>query len=193
MTTEPVLIGFADRVRLRRFITAWEAKLTRDGEQLSRLRARLAASVAIAGHEIPNTLLTIGTQVRLRDLDRGRSFVWTVALPADEEVALTARSPLSWSGATLLGAREGDVLEWESHAGRRKVRIEAVLFQPEAGQQAQPRTRRRVRAKGGQRADAKPHSSNRFSVELEGGAKRRLTWRGKLCGRPGPSGQRPDS
>jgi hypothetical protein len=41
-----------------------------------------------------------------------------------------ARSPLSWSGATLLGRREGDEFEWRTRAGGRRVRIETVMFQP---------------------------------------------------------------
>jgi regulator of nucleoside diphosphate kinase len=138
-------IGCRDRVRLCRFIGAWEERLTRDREQIAKLRARVRASVAVPAEEVPPTVVTMNTQVRVRDLDSGHAFVWTVSLPPDDEVAVTARSPFSWSGATLLGAREGDELQWKSRRGLRRVRIEAVLFQPEAQQRTQSRSRMRAR------------------------------------------------
>lgn len=131
---DSVLIGVRDRGRLKRYVAAWEAKLSRDAEHLAKVRARLRSCVELIEDSVPATLVTIGSQVRVRDLESGKSFVWTVVLPPDEEVALTARSPLSWSGATLIGAHEGEELLLDSSAGPRKVRIEAVLFQPEAAQ-----------------------------------------------------------
>jgi len=145
VSEKPKLIDYRDRVRLCRFIEAWEARLTRDRKQIARLRARLRAAVAAPAREVPPTVVTMNTQVRVRDLDSGCAFVWTVVLPTDDEVAVTAGSPFSWSGATLLGAREGDELQWESRRGLRRVRIEAVLCQPEAPQRTQSRLARRAR------------------------------------------------
>lgn len=138
---ESVLIGKRDRGRLTQYVAAWEAKLSRDAKYLAKVRARLSSSVELPEDLVPATQVTIGSQVCIRDLDTGKSFVWTVALPPDDEVALTVRSPLSWSAATLIGAREGDEILLDSPAGRRRVRIEAVLFQPEVPQ-ARPPARR---------------------------------------------------
>ena len=138
------LIGCRDRVRLCRFIEAWEERLTRDRKQVAKLRALLRTAIAAPPGEVPPTVVALNTQVRVRDLDSGRTFVWTVMLPGDGEVAVSAGSPFSWSGATLLGASEGDELQWESRRGLRRVRIEAVLFQPEAPQPTQSRLARRA-------------------------------------------------
>jgi len=138
---ESMLIGKRDRGRLTQYIAAWEAKLSRDAEHLAKVRARLRSCVELPEERVPPTRVTIGSQVCIRDVDTGKSFVWTVVLPPDEEVALTARSPLSWSGATLVGAREGDEILLESPAGQRLVRIEAVLFQPEVAQRQPPACR----------------------------------------------------
>jgi hypothetical protein len=35
-------------------------------------------------------------------------------------------------GTALIGYRAGDVIEWATPGGTRRLRIEAVLFQPEA-------------------------------------------------------------
>jgi regulator of nucleoside diphosphate kinase len=128
---ESMSIGKRDQRRLMQYIAAWEAKLSRDAEHLAKVRARLRSCVELPGNGVPATQVTIGSQVCIRDVDTGKSFVWTVVLPRDEEVALTARFPLSWCGATLIGARDGDELLLESPVGRRRIRIDAVLFQPE--------------------------------------------------------------
>jgi regulator of nucleoside diphosphate kinase len=132
------LIGKRDRGRLAQYVAAWEAKLSRDAEHVAKLRARLSSCVELPEDRVPPTRITNGSQICIRDVDTGKSFVWTVVLPPDEEVALTVRSPLAWSSATLIGAREGDEILLDSPAGRRRVRIEAVLFQPQVAPAGRP-------------------------------------------------------
>lgn len=131
--------SWSERERLKRFVTAWESRLRLDGEHVAALRARLEAAAVVSADEVPADLVTLHSQVRVRDIETGRTFIWTVFLPPDEEVANTARSPLSWSGATMLGRRLGDEFEWRSRGGSRRVRIEAVLFQPKVAQRAHPK------------------------------------------------------
>lgn len=164
VTPEPVLIGRRDRGRLKQYIAAWETKLSRDAQHLAKIRARLHSSVEVIGKTPPTTLVTIGSQVRVRDLESGKSFVWTVVLPPDKEVAQTARSPLSWSGATLIGTREGDEVQLDLPAGQRRVRIEKVLFQPQAPQRQSFPTRGLTTAdfptQGPQHQTSQPHVNN---------------------------------
>jgi len=121
-----------DHARLRRYVTAWTARLARDAEHLQSVRARLQGATVLAADEVPAGLVTLHSVIRVRELDSGRAFVWTVALPTDEEVHTTARSPRSWVGVTLLGTREGDEVEWVSGSRTLRVRIESVLFRPQA-------------------------------------------------------------
>jgi regulator of nucleoside diphosphate kinase len=136
MRATDVLMVDSDRKRLQQYLAAWAARLARDEEHVERLRRRLeSASVAPVGR-VPATLVTLRSVIRVRDVDSDRAFVWTVVLPPAEEVATTARSPLSWAGAALLGAHEGDEVQWPSRSGSVRVRVEAVLFQPEAARLA---------------------------------------------------------
>jgi hypothetical protein len=41
-------------------------------------------------------------------------------------------SVLTSLGAALLGARVGDVVEWQTRRGLRRLRIKRILFQPES-------------------------------------------------------------
>lgn len=130
MSDTLALFGRAERERLRRFVIAWEKRLALDRKHVATLRARLEATACVSDEAIPADLVTLHSQVRVRDIETGRPFVWTVVLPSDEDVLTTARSPSSWSGATLLGRREGDEFEWSTRGGSRRVRIEEVMYQP---------------------------------------------------------------
>ena len=124
------LFGRGERERLRRYLTAWDNKLALDTQHIAAIRARLESASISSTAQLPADVVTLDSQVCVRDLTTGRTFVWTVILPADEDVEKSARSPLSWSGATLLGRREGDEFEWPTRGGSRRVRIETVMFQP---------------------------------------------------------------
>jgi regulator of nucleoside diphosphate kinase len=39
---------------------------------------------------------------------------------------------LTGLGASLLGSRVGDVVEWDTRRGPRRLKVERILFQPEA-------------------------------------------------------------
>lgn len=132
----PALMLDTDRRRLQRYLAAWEARLARDREYLKQLRQRLQSAGVTPAASVPPTLVTLHSVLRLRELEYGRAFVWTVTLPTDQEVATAARSPVSWAGAVLLGAQEGDVVQWTARADGARVRIETVLFQPQRSRQS---------------------------------------------------------
>jgi regulator of nucleoside diphosphate kinase len=166
------LLGAAERERLGRFVEAWESRLALDGKHVATLRARLQAATTMSDGATPANVVTLHSQVRVRDIETGREFVWTVVLPPDEEILKTARSPSSWSGAALLGRRQGDELDWPSRHGSRRVRIEAVLYQPHAVSgsavreaKRASRARREVRtgraqSSGGSRANGREATGN---------------------------------
>ena len=149
MSKASALFGWDERERLRRYVTIWENKLALDTQHIAAVRARLESALIASTDRLPADVVTLDSQVYVRDLTSGRTFVWTVFLPTDEDVEKSARSPLSWSGATVLGRREGDEFEWRTRAGSRRVRIETVMFEPKVTGGARrkvrkPRTKRRL-------------------------------------------------
>ena len=56
----------------------------------------------------------------------------TLVFPADADIDAGKLSVLSPVGTALLGYAEGDTVEWEVPAGKRRIRIEKILYQPEA-------------------------------------------------------------
>ena len=80
---------------------------------------------------VPPHVVTLGSRVRLRDLDTGDVGEYTLVLPGRADFRAGRVSVLAPVGTALLGQQEDDVVEWVVPAGRKRFRIEAVMYQPE--------------------------------------------------------------
>jgi regulator of nucleoside diphosphate kinase len=102
---------------------------------LTALEQRLARSWVVKQTAVDEATVTMNSRVMLRDMDTGRGQVVTLVYEADAEPSGEEVSVLTELGASLVGARVGDTIEWESRRGRRRQRVERILFQPEAAGQ----------------------------------------------------------
>ena len=96
------------------------------------LEGHLARTAIVPPTSVDGDTVTMNSKVRLRDLDSGAFQVVTLVYEADADFFGEKISVLTRLGASLLGSRVGDVLEWKTRRGPRRVRIERILFQPEA-------------------------------------------------------------
>ncbi|MCP3176709.1 GreA/GreB family elongation factor [Desulfuromonas sp. KJ2020] len=99
---------------------------------LEALAEELEKGDIVSSREIGADVVTLNSRVRLRDMASDKEMEVTLVLPMGanfSEGRLSVTSPL---GIALLGYTTGSVIEWPGQAGRRKARIEAVLYQPEA-------------------------------------------------------------
>lgn len=86
----------------------------------------------VPSRQAPPDVVTMYSQVVLRDLPAGERSTLTLCYPADAEPASGFISVLSPVGTSLLGMREGSVARWLTPAGEaRAAEIVAILFQPE--------------------------------------------------------------
>jgi len=74
----------------------------------------------------------MNSQVRIRDLEAGRVMVYTLVFPQDADASQGKISVLAPIGTALLGYRVGDMIECKVPAGVKRLRVEEVLYQPEA-------------------------------------------------------------
>ena len=131
------LINREDRDRVRRFILLNEARLAREEEALALMSARLERGRLMEAGDFPANVVTLHSQVRMRDADSGRTYVTTVSLPRDGEVGTGASLLRAYAKIALLGACVGDDIVWRSAGRLRRARIEQILFQPEASARRQ--------------------------------------------------------
>jgi len=72
------------------------------------------------------------SRVRVLDLDDICELEYTIVYPHEADYANGKISVLAPIGTALLGYREGDTVEWQVPGGRRRLKIDAVIYQPEA-------------------------------------------------------------
>src|ERR1051325_6538568 len=103
-----------------------------DREYLNKLETELDRAEIVAPRDIPANVVTMRSQVRLRDLMSGESNTYSLVFPTEADFAKGKISVLAPIGTAILGYRQGDTIEWPVPSGMRKLKIEEILYQPEA-------------------------------------------------------------
>lgn len=131
MTRRTRIISDSDRERLETLIeSARLGSLFRE-EHLAALEAELGRARAVPSGKVPPDVVTMNSVVRVRDLIADEAVEYELVYPADADIDRGRISVLAPVGTALLGHRAGAVIEWRVPAGLRRLRIEAVLYQPE--------------------------------------------------------------
>jgi regulator of nucleoside diphosphate kinase len=77
----------------------------------------------------------MNSRVRLKDLETNEEKVYTLVFPSEANLEQQKISILAPIGTAILGYRVGDTVEWRVPGGIRKLRLEEILYQPEAAGQ----------------------------------------------------------
>ena len=131
-----IFIADDDRVRLEALLRRAVDHHTHQAGNLAALAGELRRARVVPRAEIPPDVVTMGSTVRLRDLETGEDETYTLVYPHDADIEANKLSVLAPVGTALLGYRAGDEVEWPVPAGVRRFRVEEVLFQPKSARVA---------------------------------------------------------
>ena len=120
-----------DKTRLTRLLRGLDAAQESRAE-IHDLERELERGTEVESTEIAPDVVTMNSTVRVTDLDANTTHVYTIVFPSDADFDKGRISILSPLGTALLGYRAGDVVEWEMPRGTRRLRIEQLVYQPEA-------------------------------------------------------------
>jgi regulator of nucleoside diphosphate kinase len=104
----------------------------KDGEYLRSLERELDRAHVVDWKAIPKDVVTMNSRVRFADVCTGDERVCTLVFPGDANIDQNKISVLAPIGTAMLGYRVGDTIEWRVPSGDKQVRIEEILYQPEA-------------------------------------------------------------
>jgi regulator of nucleoside diphosphate kinase len=122
-----------DRQRLEKLIELiGERSRVTNHEYLRRLEHELERAETVAPADVPADVITMRSKVRLRDLDTDEEMVYTLVFPTEANFDEGKISILAPVGTAMLGYRVGSRIEWEVPSGRRTLKVEELLYQPEA-------------------------------------------------------------
>jgi regulator of nucleoside diphosphate kinase len=74
----------------------------------------------------------MNSQVQVVDLDSEERRCLTLVFPSMASIEAGRVSVLAPLGTALLGSREGSRVAWHTPRGTRQLRVERVVYQPEA-------------------------------------------------------------
>ena len=121
-----------DMQRLRKLLEGAQMWNSKDREYLGHLEDELDQAVIVPARKVPTNVVTMNTQLRVRDMDSEKEMVIQLVFPSEADFDQGKISILAPIGTALIGYRTGDTVEWKVPAGIRRLRIEEITYQPEA-------------------------------------------------------------
>jgi regulator of nucleoside diphosphate kinase len=120
-----------DKTRLMRLLHSLDPAAGNRVE-IEDLERELERGAEVESTEVAPDVVTMNSTVRVTDLDASATQFYTIVFPGDADFEKGRISILSHLGTALLGCRAGDVITLELPRGTRRLRIEELIYQPEA-------------------------------------------------------------
>lgn len=132
MTGKQIWITYYDLERLSSLIESSKTPGYQKKFYLKQLDQELENAKVVSPQDIPRDVITMNSHVRIRDLGSGEKKEYILVFPSDARIEDGKISILSAIGTALIGYRVGDIIEWQVPSGLRRLKIEKILYQPEA-------------------------------------------------------------
>lgn len=130
--SKEIFITDSDKKKLQRLIVLEEEFQPGNKAYLDDLAFELERAVVTQPQDIPDDVITMNSQVVLRDLDHDEELIYTLVYPAEADIMEDKISVLAPIGTAILGYRVGDILEWKIPSGIMRLKVDKILFQPES-------------------------------------------------------------
>ena len=121
-----------DYYRLSALIESTRERNGIDKEYLNKLEAELERAQMVDPKDIPVDVITMRSKVRLKDLVSGEANTYSLVFPTEADFSEGKISVLAPIGTAILGYKQGDTIEWPVPSGVRRLKVDRVLYQPEA-------------------------------------------------------------
>jgi regulator of nucleoside diphosphate kinase len=131
-----IIITEEDIKKLQNLIDSLRLYGKREQAHLDTLEEELNRAEVLHQDSIPHDVVTMNSKVRVTDLESGRSFSYQIVFPRDADISKGMVSVLAPVGTALIGYRVGSEIDWDVPGGTRRLRIDAIEYQPEASNTA---------------------------------------------------------
>ena len=132
MDRPDIYITEFDRTRLKAILESPAFQTGRDREHLADLAQELEKAHIVKPEEVPADVVTMNSKVRVRDMQSGEAKDYTLVYPHEADITKDRISVLAPIGTALLGYKAGDTIELAVPDGTRVLKVESILYQPEA-------------------------------------------------------------
>lgn len=101
-------------------------------DHLTKLHTRLLTSRPIPPHEVPPSLVTMNSIIRIEDLDLGETETFALVYTSHTEDADSILRVGTHLGSAIFSRWVGEEITFQGRRRQQRVRITALEYQPEA-------------------------------------------------------------
>jgi regulator of nucleoside diphosphate kinase len=131
MQQQTIRVTDFDSRRLEALIKGLRPRAPRDAPSVALLERHLDDAEVMRADRIGPDVVTMNSEVRVKDLETPETIVFRVVFPSAADAAAGKISVLAPLGMAVLGRRVGDHVTWQTPGGLRRLRVERLLYQPE--------------------------------------------------------------
>ncbi len=99
---------------------------------LDLLEKEINEGILVEPENVPEDVITMNSKVNVTDIESGEKMTYMLVFPSEANISKNKLSILAPLGMALLGYRKGDIIEWTVPSGIRKLKVEEIVYQPEA-------------------------------------------------------------
>ncbi len=125
-------ISKLDHQRLSERIGQARANASLSRTQLINLIQRVQGATLLDPTDMPANVVTMNSQVSLTYIDSPKTLTLQLVYPEQADAAQNRVSILAPIATAMLGQREKEIVELPTPYGTVKIRIDRILYQPEA-------------------------------------------------------------
>jgi len=129
---EQIIVSRLDYARITKCIRDAKQFKSINKAEAEKLLAELNAAKIVEPQAIPANVVTMHSIVKLSFLNSNKPVQFQMVYPEQanfKEQKISIFSPIA---TALIGYKVGDVIEWIVPAGLTKMRIDEIIYQPEA-------------------------------------------------------------
>ena len=126
MFSKTIFITARDKKRIEQLLIFWDFFKEQERKIIRKLHYDVSQGYEVSAENMPSNVVTTHSQVLLQDLSDGKVFGLMLVFPEDADLQGLKVSILTSMGASLIGRKTGETIEYPTSSGIRRCTIKAI-------------------------------------------------------------------
>lgn len=127
-----IIISRLDYARIKKSINDAKQNRSISNDDAEKLMHELESAKVVAPEAIPSDVVTMNSIVKMSFQNTNKQIQFQIVYPEQANVKENKISIFSPIATALIGYKVNDEIEWIIPAGLTKIRIDEIIYQPEA-------------------------------------------------------------
>jgi len=127
-----IILNRLDFQRIQKNISDARLSKSISAAEAERLINELNSAKVVEPTEIPDDVVTMNSVVKITFVNTNKQLKLAIVYPGQADIKENKISIFSPVATALIGYRAGDLIDWVVPAGMTKIRIDEIVYQPEA-------------------------------------------------------------